>query len=112
VSAFSEHFIDKYFAYRRRYVDYIRREAPARASLAVLSEIARLGFMITGNAFCALILGALCAGAAERPGGAGLWPALFGALTLVPAAFALLALRGLRDAVADRARTGNSGVRP
>ncbi len=109
MSGFKEHFLDKYFAYRRRYVDYIAREAPERAHLAVLSEIARLGFMIAGNALCAAIFWALTAGAAGRAGGSGLWPAVFGLLALVPTAFGLLAARGLAAAVADRGRVRGPG---
>jgi hypothetical protein len=109
VSGFREHFLDKYFAYRRRYVDYIVREAPERAQLAVLSEIARLAFMIAGNVLCAVIFWVLTAGALARPGGAGVWPAVFALLALVPSLFALLALRGLAEAVADRRRVRRAG---
>jgi hypothetical protein len=108
VSGFKEHFLDKYFAYRRRYVDYIAREAPDRAHLAVLSEIARLGFMIAGNVLCAAILWVLTAGAASRPGSAP-WAALFGLLALMPTAFAALAVRGAAAAVADRGRVRDPG---
>ncbi len=73
VSGFRDHFIDKYFGYRRRYVDYIVAEAPQRANLANLSELARLGFMIAGTVLCA-------------------------------ASFAVLALRGIVRAAADRKR--------
>ncbi len=109
MSGFKEHFLDKYFAYRRRYVDYIAREAPERAELAVLSEIARLAFMIAGNFLCAAIFWVLTAGAAARPGGSGPWPILFGGLALLPTAFAALAVRGLAVAVADRARVRRAG---
>ncbi len=101
VSGFRDHFLDKYFDYRRRYVDYIVREAPARARLANLSEIARLGFMIAGNVLCASVLWLLVAGAATRPGAAVL-AFVFLLLALVPTAFALLALRGIARAFADR----------
>jgi len=109
VSGFKQHFLDKYFAYRRRYVDYIAREAPERAQLAVLSEIARLGFMIAGNVLCAAIFWVLTAGAAARTGGLGLWPVVFGLLALVPTAFAALAVRGVLSAVADRGRVRGPG---
>jgi hypothetical protein len=109
VSGFRDHFLDKYFAYRRRYVDYIAREAPGRAQLAVLSEIARLAFMIAGNLLCAAIFWVLTAGAAGRAGGFGTWPAVFGCLALLPTGFALLAARGLANAVADRRRVRAAG---
>ncbi len=103
VSGFKDHFLDKYFDYRRRYVDYIVREAPARARLANLSEIARLGFMIAGNVLCAAVLWLLVAGAAARPGAAVL-AVVFVVLALLPTAFALLTLRGIARAFADRDR--------
>jgi hypothetical protein len=46
-----EHLVEKYFRYRRRYVDYMLIEAPQRALLAVLTEIARLAFVSIGSAF-------------------------------------------------------------
>jgi len=104
VSAFADHFLDKYFAYRRRYVDYILQEAPARAQLAVASEVARLTFSIGASGLCAAIFWLLSAGAVERAGGLGLWPAVFVVLALVPTAFAALSLRGLFAALADRGR--------
>ena len=102
MSGFTEHFLDKYFDYRRRYVDFIAVEAPARAGLANLSEIARLGFMISGNVLCAAILWLLVAGAAGRETGFGLRVAGFGLLALLPTAFAALAMRGIARAFADR----------
>ncbi len=105
VSGFKDHFLDKYFDYRRRYVDYILAEAPARARLANLSELARLGFMIAGNLLCAAICWLLVAGAVARRGGfGGAWPVVFTLLALLPTAFAVLALRGIGRAVADRGR--------
>ncbi len=104
MSGFREHFLDKYFSYRRRYVAHIVREAPRRGSLAVLSEIARLAFMIAGNLLCALILWALTAGAAARAGGFGVWPVIFGSCALVPTVFVVLAAAGLSNAVRDRSR--------
>jgi ABC-type transport system involved in cytochrome bd biosynthesis fused ATPase/permease subunit len=104
VSGFRDHFIDKYFGYRRRYVDHIVAEAPARARLANLSEIARLGFMIAGNVLCAAIFWLLVAGAFGRTGGIGAWVVVFALLALVPTTFALLALAGIARAFADRSR--------
>jgi hypothetical protein len=107
VSGFRDHFLDKYFAYRRRYVDYIVQEAPDRAQLAVFSEIARLGFMIAGNVLCAAIFWVLTVSAFERAGGISLWPVVFTLLALLPTSFALLALRGLAAAAGDRRRVAN-----
>jgi uncharacterized membrane-anchored protein len=97
VSGFTEHFLDKYFDYRRRYVDYIAREAPARAVLANL---------------CAAILWLLVAGAADRGGGARVWIVVFAALALLPTAFAALASRGLVRAVRDRRAVQERTRRP
>ncbi len=102
VPAFREHFLDKYFAYRRRYVDYILREAPARASLAVVSEITRLGFMVVGNALCAVILWTLAGGAFARASGASLWPSIFTLCALVPTSFVVLSVCGIVEALRDR----------
>jgi hypothetical protein len=104
VSAFKEHFLDKYFGYRRRYVDHIVLEAPWRASLAVLSEVARLAFEVVGNALCAVIFWVLAAGAAARAGGLGPWPLLFGVLACVPSAFAEMSSGGFAAALRDRRR--------
>ncbi len=98
-----DHFLDKYFDYRRRYVDYIVAEAPQRAALANLSELARLGFMIAGNVLCAAIFWLLVAGAVARGNGRA-WPVVFTLLALLPTAFALLSLRGIVRAATDRAR--------
>jgi len=101
VSSFNEHFLSKYFAYRRRYVDYILAEAPSRASLAVGSELARLAFMLVGNALCGLILWTLAAGAVAR---SNAWAILFVAFAALPTAFAVLTVRGLTAAARDRSR--------
>jgi ABC-type transport system involved in cytochrome bd biosynthesis fused ATPase/permease subunit len=102
VSGFKDHFLDKYFGYRRRYVDYILAEAPARARLANLSEIARLAFMIAGNVLCAAILWLLVAGAVGR--GSYVLAVVFALLAALPTAFVALATGGIATAVADRAR--------
>jgi hypothetical protein len=101
VSPFKAHFLDKYFAYRRRYVDYVAREAPRRARLAVLSEIARLSFVAAGSALCGLIFGTLAVTAAARVG-FGAWPVVFGLCSLAAAVFVTLALCGVASAVRDR----------
>jgi hypothetical protein len=102
VSAFREHFLDKYFGYRRRYVAAVAEQAPNRRSLAVASEIARLSFSIAGNLLCAAILWLLFAGAVGRFGVVALWPIVFALLAAMPTAFAALALRAIGSAVADR----------
>lgn len=99
MSAFRTHFLEKYFAYRHRYVAHILREAPQREALAVASEIARLGFMIFGCLLCALIFWLLTAGAVGRAGGFGVWPVVFAACALVPTLFATLSLGGLAQAL-------------
>lgn len=104
MAAFKEHFLDKYFGYRRRYVDHIVLEAPERAPLAVLSELTRLAFEVAGNVLCAAILWVLAAGAAGRAGGLGGWPLLFGAMACVPTAFAVMSAAGFAAALRDRRR--------
>lgn len=103
MSAFREHFLDKYFAYRRRYVDHILREAPQRAALAVAAEIARLGFQAIGSALCALIFWLLTAGAAVRTN-AAMWVVVFALCALVPTVFLVLSLGGIVAALRDRRR--------
>jgi hypothetical protein len=104
VGGFSEHFLDKYFAYRQRYVAYIRAEAPEREGLAVLSEILRLSFVCAGSAFCALLFWLLTASAFGRGTQAAVWLAVFGACALCASWFALLALRGIARAFGERRR--------
>ena len=105
-----EHVLDKYFAYRRRYVDHIVREAPNRASLAVLSEMARLGFQIAGTFLIAAIFWLLTAGAVTRANGVGVWPVVFALCAFVPTLFLALSLAGLVAAARDldrvRAQSG------
>jgi hypothetical protein len=102
VSPFREHFLDKYFGYRRRYVEAIAAIAPERRSLAVTSELARLAFSIFGNALCAAILWLGYAGSLARAGGVGAWPAVFALSAALPTAFGLLALRAFAAALQDR----------
>ncbi len=99
MSAFRTHFLEKYFAYRHRYVAHIEREAPRRGELAIASEIARLGFMIVGCVLCALIFWLLTAGAVGRAGGFGVWPVVFGLCALLPTLFAALSLAGFATAL-------------
>jgi hypothetical protein len=104
VSAFQEHFLDKYFGYRRRYVDAVAAIVPQRRSLAVASEIARLSFATFASALCAAILWTLFAGALARAGGIGVWPVVFGLLAVMPTGFGALAVRGIATAIAERRR--------
>jgi hypothetical protein len=101
---FKEHFVDKYFGYRRRYVDRILREAPERASLAVLAELLRLAFVALASALCAVILWVLTAGAFSRTAGPPLWPSVFAGCALTATLFVALALGGVASAVRDRGR--------
>ncbi len=107
---FSEHFLNKYFAYRQRYVDYIRAEAPEREGLAVLSEILRLTFVAAGSGFCALLFWLLTAAALGRGPTTAVWLAAFGACALLSTWFALLALGGLVRALRERGRLARRGA--
>jgi len=96
------HLYEKYFSYRRRYVDYILKEAPQRAVLAVVSEIARLAFVGAGAGLCAFIFGALLAG---LPAGTGWrWLTFVGALGLAALLAALLGMLGAIVALRDLGR--------
>ena len=101
---FREHVVEKYFAYRRRYVDYFVEHDPARARLALLSEVARLIFVSAGAALIAAILWVLAVGASAKTGVWWLWRALFAPLAAIPTAALLASLAGLTAALADRAR--------
>jgi len=111
VSGFREHFLEKYFAYRRRYVDHILGRAPARARLANLAEIARLAFVALGSGLVALIFWLLTAGAAARTGVFG-WLPLFALLALASSAAALGSLAGLTAALRDRPRVSAAAAVP
>lgn len=102
MSPFREHFLDKYFGYRRRYVEAVAAIAPGRRGLAVASEVARLAFAIFANALCATILWALFAGSLVRSGGSFAWPIVFGLLAALPTFFGLLSLRAIVTAMSDR----------
>ena len=99
-----EHLIEKYFCYRRRYVDHILSEAPQRALLAVLAEVARLTFVASGSALCALILWLLTFGALTPPAGPSLWSIAFAALAAFATLATIGALRGIAMALRDRPR--------
>jgi len=98
---FKEHFLDKYFAYRSRYVAHVRAVAPERAKNATASEVARLSFTLVTTLLCGAILCLLTIGAFGRQGLA-LWPVVFGALTLLCAAFCVLTAAGIGAALSDR----------
>jgi hypothetical protein len=101
VSAFREHFLDKYFAYRRRYVDYILGCAPNRGVLANLSEVVRLGFTLTGSLLIAAILWFLTVLSASR---APLGTVVYALMALAATAAAAGAVAGIVTALRDRRR--------
>jgi hypothetical protein len=102
-----EHLVEKYFRYRRRYVDHILNEAPQRALLAVVSEVARLAFVATGSTLCALILWFLTLGALTKPSGWSAWSIPFAALAAFATLAAAGALRGALTALFDRPRVAS-----
>ncbi len=106
-----EHFVDKYFGYRRSYVDLILRAAPKRAPLAVISELVRLAFVIVTSALCAAIFWLLTASAYQRSGGAGGLFFAFLLSALLASSFVLLALRGIVNAARDRRRVADQSGR-
>jgi hypothetical protein len=112
MGGFREHFLDKYFGYRSRYVAAVAELAPDRRSLAVLSEIARLAFSFTGSAVVAAIFWLLVSGASAREGGIGLWTVVFATLALAATALGFLAARGVLAAFADRAPAAPNERRP
>jgi len=101
MDGFREHFLDKYFAYRSRYVAYVRTNAPERAKRATASEVARLSFTLGTSLLFVLILGLLTIGAYGRSG-LTLWPIVFALLTLACVLFCVLCVRGIAAALADR----------
>jgi hypothetical protein len=95
MSGFKEHFLDKYFSYRTKYVLHIEGAAPRRATLAIASEMARLCFVCLGSGFCALLFW-LLTGAAWQRGGLAL---VFGLCAALGTWFACLALWGFIQAL-------------
>jgi hypothetical protein len=104
VSGFRKHFLDRYFAYRRLYVDAILERAPRRATLAVLSEVARLAFAIFGCALTALIFWLLTAGAVARIGGLWGWAVVFALCAAGSTVLAALSVVGAIRGAADFSR--------
>lgn len=102
MSGFRDHFLDRYFAYRRRYVEAVAARAPHRRAWAVVSEIARLGFVIFGSVLCASIFWILTYASFSRDG-LGARSLTFFALAALPTIFAALATRGLATALRERA---------
>jgi len=91
MSAFREHFFDKYFGYRAKYVASVGECAPHRARWAIASEAARLSFVFLGSAFCALVLWLPAASAFGRRSG---WTVAFVACAALASLFAVAALAG------------------
>lgn len=104
MSGFRKHFLDRYFGYRRLYVDAILERAPSRATLAVASEIARLAFAIFGCVLTALIFWLLTAGAVARIGGLGGWALVFALCAAAPTILAALSIVGAIRGAADFSR--------
>ena len=101
MSAFREHFLDKYFAYRRRYVDYILTEAPNRGGLANLSEVVRLAFTLTGSLLIGVIVWTITVLSLSRP---TLGTAVYALMSLAATAAAAAAALGIVAALRDRRR--------
>jgi hypothetical protein len=99
MSAFQEHFLDKYFGYRDQYVAYMAEHAPRRERLAIASEVARLSFSVAGSVLCAAIFWVLGVEAIERAGGVSAVAATFLLCALGATYFAVLGLRGLATAI-------------
>jgi hypothetical protein len=99
MSAFQEHFLDKYFGYRDQYVAYMAEHAPRRERLAIASEIARLSFSLAGSVLCAAIFWVLSVEAIERTARVSAADATFLVCALGATYFVVLALRGLAAAI-------------
>jgi len=99
-----EHFFAKYFAYRRRYVEHIEREAPERARLAASSEVARLSFLTVASLLNAIMMWLLFLG--TLAGGLNGWSVFSFVTAAVMSASALAGAAGTRDALVDRQRVG------
>jgi hypothetical protein len=99
MTGFREHFLEKYFGYRRQYVAAIEQRAPRGVRLAISSEIARLAFVIFGAALCALIFWLLTVAAFGLDGFG--WRGITFAVCAVSAtALGFLAFRGMLEAIA------------
>jgi hypothetical protein len=98
MSAFREHFLDKYFGYRDQYVAYMAEHAPRRKRLAIASEVARLSFSLAGSVLCAAIFWVLAAEAIERAARLTALSATFLVCALGATFLCVLALHGLAAA--------------
>jgi polyferredoxin len=103
MSAFREHFLDKYFGYRRFYVARVAELAPHRRGLAIVSEIARLGFVLVTCALVAFLMSIVFI----RALASGSWwnVVYFGIILGMALAFGVLTIGGLRDALLARSAT-------
>ncbi|MGH7707154.1 MAG: hypothetical protein ACREM8_08125 [Vulcanimicrobiaceae bacterium] len=94
MNAWREHFLDRYFAYRDRYVEAVRAREPARTRLAIAAETVRLSFVLFGCSLCALILWIPAAGAFAR-GSIGAGAVLTGACAAAASVLAIRTAAGL-----------------
>lgn len=97
-------YLAKTFGYRRLYVDAIVERAPARAALAVWSEVARLAFVAFGCALVALVCWPLAVAAYGRDGFIAGWTVSALGCALVASAGGIGALSGVVQALRDRGR--------
>lgn len=102
MSALREHFFEKYFAYRARYVARVGECAPHRTRWAVASEVARLSFVFLACGVCALVLWLPAASAFEKGSG---WTVVFVACAVPASLFAVAALFGALHAARLLARS-------
>ena len=101
MSGFREHFLEKYFAYRRQYVDYILAQAPNRGLLANLSEVVRLAFTVAGSLLIGSILWTITFLSLSR---ISLGTFVYALMSLAATAAALGAAAGIVAALRDRPR--------
>ena len=94
MSGFRDHFLDRYFGFRERYVTAVGERAPGRLRMAVVSEIARLAFLLAGCGLVCAVFGTLAWDAVRRDGPA-LWPSVIGLCALLAAVASVLCIRGL-----------------
>ncbi|MEO6990550.1 MAG: hypothetical protein ABI346_00010 [Candidatus Baltobacteraceae bacterium] len=99
MGGFREHLIDRYFGFRERYVAAVAERAPASLRMAIVAEIARLGFLLAGCGLICAVFAVLAWGALQREG-VTLWPSVFVLCALVAGLASSLSVRGL--AVAAR----------
>ena len=88
--------------YRRRYVDFIIKEAPRRAVLAVQAEIARFAALAFFAGLCALFFWPLVVGTIER--GSVSWAIFAIVLALGSSVLVVAAFVGICEAALDLRR--------